>query len=60
MLTVKYFPADPEIHADPFLAIETPTTLPRGKDEPLLVDDIDTVRKLIADLQAVVAKWEAA
>lgn len=60
MLTVKYFPADPSIGVNPFIAIETPTCLPHGEDEPMLVDDIEAVRKLVADLQVAIAKWEAA
>jgi len=43
-----------------FLAIETPTCAPRGDDEPLLVDDIEVARKLVADLQKGLAQWEKA
>jgi len=60
MLTVKYYPADQNIGIDPFLAIETPTVVPHGDDEPLLIDNIEVARKLLADLQTALAKWEAA
>ena len=59
MLTVKFFPADQKIGAAPFVAIETPACFPQGDDDPLLVDDLDEARKLLAELQAAIAKWEA-
>ena len=57
MLRVKYFPKDADYGC--FIAIETPTCVPVGTDEPILIDNADIVRQLIEDLQAALLKMEA-
>ena len=57
MLRVKYFPKDDDYGS--FIAIETPTCVPVGTDEPILIDDPDIVRQLIEDLQGALLKLEA-
>lgn len=56
MLTVQYFPKGDAF--DPFVTIESPTCAPVGDDDPLIIEDPSAVRKLIADLQEALTKWE--